>query len=695
MQQLDALTQWQHEDGPGRLGCKLSVPDGLTPIVRGQCTVCGTVRNLWLKEMGSENVPCDHQARGCEGAYEIVYSGLKQLMPSDLVAHTCRCERNVMLGDGSTLHSQIKQFTKRKKKNVRPIVPVKPGAKFWVKLSSLHRCAKNIPASVCRSLFSYDNAYDEEQVEQFETWVFQAEVRCNGYLNNVLNHLIDMHAQAMGKIICRVLDNAASAIDSDSPFNSHTCWAELRVFLDEVLGDASDGVSPSLFKKVLHRVADGFARVFEAVMVGEVTLEHSLSEHVEVLQLCLTFMADYFQADGLGLSEQAVDSGLSNTSRLGNLVQYHMFDDMMLMGSISVMSGGRISAEETVQRGLMMRVLGTRESSEVHKFLLQEESKLRRELQAKAAGAPKTKQEASAGLTPYVWGTDCDLLAMLRSLRGLDGPRPRRTTDPVLAIGVDQVKAAHEATLRHCLRQYLDEGDPIERAREVADENQGPRWVRMPDEMIRHTTFVDMMDAVLSNALRPREGKYVVSAKVSYYAGEDKSSANPRVGTLQPGEALIATHVREQPDGTSFRIGFLRGAEEAVGPHEPFWATATKKRGEILVQRVAPPELTHDDCGIMKRALLPDPTVFLQKTLSRMTPPTPTPTAGSPTPTPRRATGTGSMLAMSKPQYDDMLGTVWFYAEKESRLPGHKGGEAPFTPVQCQQLERAFKSKGG
>ena len=64
---------------------------GLTPVVRGQCTVCGHSRNLWVKEIG-EGVACSHAAEhGCTGTMEAVYTGPKKFIPAELLAGGCTC----------------------------------------------------------------------------------------------------------------------------------------------------------------------------------------------------------------------------------------------------------------------------------------------------------------------------------------------------------------------------------------------------------------------------------------------------------------------------------------------------------------------------------------------------------------------------------------------------------------------------
>eukprot|EP01043_Picozoa_sp_COSAG02_P034032 COSAG02_NODE_2358_length_9064_cov_12.658003_1_plen_520_part_00 len=63
----------------------------LTPVVRGQCTVCGHSRNLWVKEVG-EGVACSHAAEhGCTGTMEAVYTGPKKFIPAELLAGGCSC----------------------------------------------------------------------------------------------------------------------------------------------------------------------------------------------------------------------------------------------------------------------------------------------------------------------------------------------------------------------------------------------------------------------------------------------------------------------------------------------------------------------------------------------------------------------------------------------------------------------------
>ena len=64
---------------------------GLTPVVRGQCTVCGHSRNLWVKEVG-EGVACCHAAEhGCTGTMEAVYTGPKKFIPAELLTGACTC----------------------------------------------------------------------------------------------------------------------------------------------------------------------------------------------------------------------------------------------------------------------------------------------------------------------------------------------------------------------------------------------------------------------------------------------------------------------------------------------------------------------------------------------------------------------------------------------------------------------------
>ena len=66
---------------------------GLTPIVRGRCDVCGTTRNLWVSEMasGEKTIPCAHQDRGCKGVYKVVYTGPKKWIPQELNDVVCTC----------------------------------------------------------------------------------------------------------------------------------------------------------------------------------------------------------------------------------------------------------------------------------------------------------------------------------------------------------------------------------------------------------------------------------------------------------------------------------------------------------------------------------------------------------------------------------------------------------------------------
>jgi hypothetical protein len=56
---------------------------GLTPVVRGRCTECGFVRNLWVKELAGV-IPCDHRDNGCRGELKAAYSGPKKNVPPEL-----------------------------------------------------------------------------------------------------------------------------------------------------------------------------------------------------------------------------------------------------------------------------------------------------------------------------------------------------------------------------------------------------------------------------------------------------------------------------------------------------------------------------------------------------------------------------------------------------------------------------------
>ena len=178
------------------------------------------------------------------------------------------------------------------RKKSRPVVPVEPSENWWVKLNCLFFSVTQAPAIICESLSAHEDAYGDEDLEAFSAAVFECESRCNASLNAALNHAIDLQAKCIANIICKLL--AAEGVNSDR-------WAELKDFFDDVLGNAVDRVSTALFRKFLHRVADMFARVFEAIMVGEIEVHgfehhgHSLSKHVEDLQQCLSTMSEYFQ----------------------------------------------------------------------------------------------------------------------------------------------------------------------------------------------------------------------------------------------------------------------------------------------------------------------------------------------------------------------------------------------------------------
>ena len=361
-------------------------------------------------------------------------------------------------------------------------------------------------------------------------------------------------------------------------------------------------------------------------------------------------------------------------TRLSRLVQYHAFEDTMLFSLVETLSGHRLTAQESIQRGLMMRVLATRSNNVVQDFVAEQDANERRASQARVSGGSKRQASVSTAVTeglmaPSLWGSGCDLVSAVQRVRA--------------GAAAPDTAENEEKTVLRSLRAYFDCGDPMDRAREVAEENHGSRAVRQPSEAVRNAVFVEMMSAILSNALRPRPGKYVVAKKATFRIGEEISSE--KAGKLQPGEAIMATAVREQPDGT-FRVCFSRKIDAGSGS---FWATGTTKDGEILIQRVPPPELTRDDCAIMKRSMLPAPEQLRrQRTLSSRNVAR---TVSSLTPTPRTV-GPVSQLVHLCPEekFEEPVSTVWWFTETAD--DGETQVEKTFSPQQCSALDRAYKS---
>lgn len=62
----------------------------MLPIIRGKCDACGYSRNIWLSEMASWAIPCNHADRGCSGNFQVVYRGPKSGIPA-MCVEPCTC----------------------------------------------------------------------------------------------------------------------------------------------------------------------------------------------------------------------------------------------------------------------------------------------------------------------------------------------------------------------------------------------------------------------------------------------------------------------------------------------------------------------------------------------------------------------------------------------------------------------------
>lgn len=65
---------------------------GAKPVIRGQCDACSHARNVWVSEMGDEDIPCGHRNRGCPGFTRIVYRGPLSWMPAEFERGGCSCD---------------------------------------------------------------------------------------------------------------------------------------------------------------------------------------------------------------------------------------------------------------------------------------------------------------------------------------------------------------------------------------------------------------------------------------------------------------------------------------------------------------------------------------------------------------------------------------------------------------------------
>lgn len=560
----------------------------------------------------------------------------------------------------------------RKKKSATTVL--QPPDQWWAKLSNIHYLIDRGTMAFIEGLEAIDDiGMGDEEIEVFEEAVLVCREPCVHNLDTPLNQVVDLHAETMSTIICDTLAGTP-AVDPEA------WWDGLIGFLDEVLDQPAEITTELLFLRLLKRCGDGFSRAFEAVLVGDTQVHgvSSLSTKLDLLQHCLQDVSEFFHAGGQGLSDHMLDRNMSIHSRLGALVSYHAFDNMMLMGHVQALSGHKLNEQESVNRGLALLVLSSRshDDSEVQQFLA-DEDQAERAHSEEAHRASRQRAAPDVKQLSLLWGTQCDLEQSIAEARGEASLSKKSSPAGFLA-------AAQQADERHvlpCLQAYLEEGDPLVKAANIAKASES---TTVPEEHVRHAAYVAMLSAIISSSLRPREGKHIVSKNATVREGKEVTSK--QVGKLMRGDVINVLGVHEQSDGT-VRVSFDDGQEEGLR-----WVTGTKSDGQVLLQRVPPGNLTKDNCVLLKRALLSARMLSKrQRTLSSaaMTVGTPGTPMAEATPTPRVLSNhTTSELAETL-QLDAPVGAIWYLnvADHAAR-PDDRW--APFTYTECQKLERAY-----
>ena len=614
---------------------------------------------------------------------------------------------------------------------------VQPPVGWWVKLSNVHYLIESGAMAVCRGLEEYDDYFDEQDAEVFEDGVLVCRDPCFLNLNTVLNSLMDIHVETMSAIICNTLASEPGEDSSLwwatlTEFLNEVLEAPSEVtskdLFKRLLRRCGDGFSRGF--------EDALVGSDETPIDGALTLGLHLDrawraggtgEKVEMLQRCLLDMTDFFRANGMGLTERMVDANMSIHSRLGTIVGYLAIPDMPLMAMVEAISGSgnRLSEQEETNRALALLVLGSRTHTDALVALVQKHESagahepdpelraLKRSMlkkRARAAGATekevkkasdadkavknfvaaqhKQDQRASmrsdgvasagAGQLTVMWGTQRDLAETVAQARSHVAGVAEDRGGSEAAEGsswhsLPSAEDSDESLLPPCVCAYLEEGDPVQKASDLADVHHSAMLL---DEGTRHEAYVAMLSAVMSTSLRPREGKHIVSKRTRVRSGADTSSE--KVGHLEKGKIITVDASHEQDDGT-VRVRFEVDGEER-------WCTGVKEDGETLLQRVPPGELTRDDCVLLKRALLSTSTQARRSRSLSMRTLSVGSAAEAPvsTPTPRAA-GAVSMLA-TMVEADAPVSTVW-YIETDGQC------WRPFSLSECQKLERAFKAK--
>ena len=521
-----------------------------------------------------------------------------------------------------------------------------PPSDWWVKLSNIHYLIDTGTVAFCDGIKAIDDLMGAEEFELFQEAVLVCREPCRHNLGNPLDQLVDLYSDAMSATITATL---AGLHEEEA---RERWWSDLLELLDEMLDRAAQRTDDLLFRTILKRCGDGFSRALEAVLIGDTPVHgvHSLSEKQEVLQQCLEDVSNMFHAGGQGLSDHMLDKNMSIHSRLGTLVSNHAHDNMQLMAQVQACSGNTSSDQEAVSRSLALLVLGTRaHDPEVKRFLDAEEQAEREhkraEEEARSSGklpVPKLEQ-----LT-LLWGTQCKLDDSVEKARALlaAGAKSRRPAESAGFCATLQQEG--EAHLLPCLCEYLDGGDPLVVASDIAKANVA--CAVTAEEKVWRATYVGMLTAIISSTLRPRTGRYIVVKKAT--VRQDRALSSNQKGQLSCGQVILVKDVQELSDGT-VRAAFEDG-------NGLLWTTATKSDGQVLLQRVPPSELTRDNCVLLKRSLLSSRMVGKrQRTLSRaISVGTPTDAAS----TPRSVGSNSSSVLATMIDIDPPVAVVWYFS---------------------------------
>jgi hypothetical protein len=560
-----------------------------------------------------------------------------------------------------------------KVKKVKSATVLQPPSEWWVKLSNIHYLIDKGTMAFCEGIQGIDDLMGAEEFEVFQEAVLVCREPCKHNLGHPLDQLVDLHSDTMSTIITATL----AGIPAIEP---EQWWSGLLCFLDDVLDTPAERTDELLFRRMLRRCGDGFSRALEAVLVGDTPVSgvHSLSDKLDLLQRCLQDVAEFFHAGGQGLSDHILDQKMSLHSRLGSLVSYHACDNMMLIAQVQTWSGHTLNEQEGSNRRLALLVLGTREADpDVKQFLAAELQREREHSQTeeenRASGQLATPDVKQLKL---LWGTQCNLEESVNTARGeLAGSESQEVSSGFDAAA----KQSAESHLLPCLKAYLEGDDPLVKVSEIARASGTDDLA--PEEHVRQAAYTAMLTAIISSALRPRAGIHVVAKNATVRDGMEKTSKE--VGKLKKGQVIEVEEMHEQADGS------VRAAYDVAG--DRCWTTATKEDGQVLLQRVAPRELTKADCTLLKRSLLSGRMKDKRKrTLSR------TMSVGTPdtdaTPTPRLASSNTVSVLATMVGIDPPITVMW-YVNVTDQAADPDDMWSPFTFTECQKLERAFNAK--